>query len=169
MQLESLQVQLPHILLHTEPVQVLLQAKKFVVLASIVGQNGNTVFDLVEVAEGRVVNEDHLGEIPVDDAKIFGVDLIVQLDTMLSVESMLDVLPIRVNFIEDGIGVAFLTGREGYNFEILFASFQKTDRIRPQRNIYLLEAVVDRDVDLNVIRTLPTLLAVEKCLIQVQD
>ena len=66
LQLESLAVDLAHVLGTPHQFEVLLQLEKLVVLPFVVGQHWHPVLDLVEIGEGRVVHQDHLGKVTVD-------------------------------------------------------------------------------------------------------
>lgn len=88
---------------------------------------------------------------------------------MLAVESMLDVLPIWVDLVQNRISITLFTSSEGNYLEIFAASFEKTDGVRPDRNINLLEATIHWNVDLHVLWTKTSFLAVEKSFIQVQN
>ena len=90
-------------------------------------------------------------KLPSQDAQVLCVELAVQLHAVLAVESMVDQLAIRVDFVEDRIGVGTLTGSKGYHFKVPAHSLQKTYRKWSNRNVSLFCGLVKSQVDLHVV------------------
>lgn len=84
---------------------------------------------------------------------------------MVPVQPVMDEAAVGVDFVEDGIGIAALAGREGHDFEVPPHPFQETDGEGTDRHEALLVGRVERQGDLHVISTHPLLRAVEESLI----
>lgn len=160
-------IQLPHVDLHSHLLKVFLETQQLSVLPTVVGKNWDPVEHLVEVTEGAVVDQDHFRKVSVYDSEVLSVYFVVQFDAMLSVESKREELVFGVDLIEDGIGVAALTGSESYDFKVLFAVFEETEGIGPDGDIGFLWAPFDGDVDLDILRIGAVFLAMEQGFIKI--
>ena len=152
---------LPHLL------EVLFEGEQLGVLAAEVGKNGDAVVALVEVGDGRVVYQHHVGERTIDDADVLRVDVVLEADAVLAVEAVLDEFVLEIELIEDGVGVGALTSSEGNDLEVLGSSLEEAKGVRSNRNVSLFSFI--RDLHFQVVFTIALEIAVEEGLIQIDD
>jgi hypothetical protein len=106
-----------------------------VVFSFVERQNWNAVLKLENVRVRSIIDQDHLAQVPVDNSKVFRVNVWMDLETVIAVKSMFDELFVRVDFVQDYIRVRLMTGRESDDFKRFGHLFQKTDRIWPDCDV----------------------------------
>ena len=105
MQLKNIAIYLTNVLYLPQLLQVSFQINELIVLSEVVRENGDSICQLVEIRKGRVVHQNYLREIPPNDAQILGIDLAVELDTVLSIQSMLNEFVLRIDLIQNSVSV----------------------------------------------------------------
>lgn len=169
MQLESAFIQFPHIVLLPSALQILLQSQQFRIGLAREGQDWHSVFRLVEVGEGRVVHQQHLRNVPIYYPQILGVDSLVQFDAVGAVQPVGNQFFLRVEFVQNGIGVELLAGSEDDDFEVFAHALQETQGVGTQSDVDSLQTAFAVDVDFEVVLSLPLGFAVQQSFVEVQD
>ena len=128
-QLEGLSVLFPHIFTLSETVEVEDQMHQFLVCLVLIERNDwDAIVQLIAEGVHCVVDYDHILEISVgDDPQILDIDTLIGFDAVVSVETILNKLPLRVKVIKYNIRIGFVTGCENYNlvgFVGLLETFQ---------------------------------------------
>ena len=77
--------------------------------------NGNSVFELISECLRRVIDDDCLGKVSSQDIEVLDV-VAVDADAVLAEQTILDVLPVGVQEIQQLVGVNFLGGGEQGDF-----------------------------------------------------
>jgi hypothetical protein len=96
-----------------------------VILVLVEGDDWDPVLELVEVGVGCVVDQQQVLEMPVlDHSEIFDVDSLFSLPALRAKEAMTHEFPLRIEIIQNNIGVAFVTRREDHNFALLRELFE---------------------------------------------
>lgn len=129
----------PHVLTVLELPQVagdLLELQ--VCLVVVEGNDGHSVFGLEAVAIGGlnyhkiyIIDEQDIGEIPVEHSEILHVEALDGLVASFPEETMRDELPLRIQVVDDHIGVALVTGGEDNDLEVLAQLPQALDSVGP--------------------------------------
>lgn len=92
MELERFLVELTNILALCHFLQILLELNQFVVLSTVVWQDGDPIFKLENIRVRRIVHQDHTIQISIYYPEILCVDILMDLNAVLAVETMLYVL-----------------------------------------------------------------------------
>lgn len=108
-----------------------------------------------------------MGEGTVDDGEVLCVDVLLEADAVLAVETVLDELVLEVEFVENCVSIGAFTGSKGNYLEVLSSSFEETEGVWPDRHIPLFSFI--RDLYLQIIFTIALEIAMEKGLIQIED
>lgn len=117
---ERFAVDFPHVLGEQHALDVGLQRPQLViVLALVVGDDGDGVVDLEGVGIGCVVDQQQLRQVPVYHSQILHVDAVVGDVAVLTVQSMVDELVVGVEVVQDDVGIARVACREDDHFEVL--------------------------------------------------
>ena len=87
---------------------------------------------------------------------------------MLSVQSMLNVLALRIYFVQNSVCVALLTGSEGDDLEVFLAPLQKTQSIGTNGHVSLFNSILHRDINLKIFGTASDFLTVQKSFVQIE-
>lgn len=125
MELEDLAVIIPHVLHQDHVHDVLLQGLQLEIgPAVVVGQNGDPVLGLGCVGVGCVVHQNHVAEVSVDHSQILGVHALRCLVAVLAEESVLDVLVVGIEVVEDHVGIAGVAGSEDNHLKVFAQVFE---------------------------------------------
>ena len=90
-QLKSFPVLLPHIPTKQQRLQIALQEPEFVVFfPTVVGDDRNPIIPLKLVGVGEVVHQHHILQSPVQNPQVLHVEIVLQVDAILPVESVLN-------------------------------------------------------------------------------
>lgn len=90
-----------------------------IVFIILEGRDWNAVGKLSSEAVDCVIYDNQILKITTfEDPQIFNVNVIVAFDAMVSVESMLDQLPLWIYIVEDGVCIPLVTCSEDDDFEI---------------------------------------------------
>lgn len=85
MEFESLSVQFTHILGLPCLLEVPLQCQQFRVLTLVIRQDGNPIFQLIEIGERRIIHKYDLRKIPSQDPQVLCIELAVQFHAVLAI------------------------------------------------------------------------------------
>jgi hypothetical protein len=100
-------VQLPHVLHHGHLHQVLLEDLQLEVnLAVVVGEDGNSIFELIGVGVCGVVHEDHVTEFSINHPQILYVESFPAQEAMLAEETVMHPLSLRIQVIDNHVSIA---------------------------------------------------------------
>ena len=106
-QLESLVVELAYVFAQHEFHQVVLQHLELEVYRPvIIGENRNSVLKLVRVGVSRVVYQEHALEVSINDPEVLDVHAFWTQVAMLPEQSVMHVLPIRIQVVDHLVRVA---------------------------------------------------------------
>lgn len=103
----------------------------------MVGQNWDSVFWLEYVRIGSVVDQHHTGQISVDDAQVLCVEVLIEKNAILFVESVPDILMVGIELIQNGVNEGLVSRSKSNNLKIFRHPFQKTDRVGSNFNVNL--------------------------------
>ena len=137
----------------------------------VVWDDRDAVLELVQVGIGSVIDQQHILHLPIlQHSQVLDIDALLGLPALASEESVADVLVLRVEVVEDHIGVAFVTGREDNDLAHLRHFFQEllgvgTD-VDPRINDL---ASGELDLEGDIMGKAQILVAVNECLVKVQD
>lgn len=134
LQLKGLPVDLSNIRAFCDFLKVFLKHGKLFVLTTVVGQDWDSVSELVNVRIWRIVNQDCVPEVPINNTEVFGVNVVVNLDTVLSVETMSNHL-LCVDHIQNYVRVRTLRGSESDNFIMAGKSLEESYCVGSNRNV----------------------------------
>ena len=131
-QLEGLSVLFPHIFTLSETVEVEDQMHQFLVCLVFIERNDwDAIVQLIAEGVHCVVDYDHILEISVgDDPQILDIDTLIGSDAVVSVETILNKLPLRVKVIKYNIRIGFVTGCEYYNLVGLVGLLEAFQSVR---------------------------------------
>ena len=89
-------------------------------LLSHVSLDRDTIVKLIGKRDDRIVDNDDILELTIlDDTQIFHIHTIAWVNTVLTVESMLDNLPVWINKVEASVGIILGSGGEHANLIVL--------------------------------------------------
>lgn len=132
----------------------------------------NTIINLECETIDTVVHDDHVLQVSVaEDSEIFDIVTFRCEIAMLSVESVLDVLVVGVNVIQDGICVYLMTGGKDDDLEVLVCLFETLHDIWSDvdaRIDGLFVGEVDLEDDIRVL-SFNVINAVNQSLVHVED
>lgn len=69
-------------------------------------EDGDAVVQLERIGIGSVVNQSHILEVTVQHAQVLHVHPLLRLETVLPVQSIIDIFAIGVQIIQHHVGVA---------------------------------------------------------------
>ena len=120
MEFERFLIEGLHVLV-LHPHEIFLQADKLIVLlVVVVGHDRDSVWDLVAEGVGCVVYDgDVLEGSALEYAHVLNIDSLGGLNTVVSEEPVVNVLPIGIQIIQHDICVASVRGREYDYLEVL--------------------------------------------------
>lgn len=132
-------------------------------------EDGDAVVQLERIGIGSVVNQSHILEVTVQHAQVLHVHPLLRLETVLPVQSIIDIFAIGVQIIQHHVGVAWVGCREDYNLEILRQILENLPGVRP--DVYAcFDDFTGREFNrqLHVMRWGQAVIAVNQCLIEVE-
>lgn len=116
---EGLPVESSHILFHIKPPQVVLQLFQLKVNAALViRHNWDPILHLEIVRIGSIVNQNHFRQLPIYYPQVLYINPLRWHETMLTVKTMGDVLPSRIQHVKNSISVTWLTCGKYYDFKL---------------------------------------------------
>jgi hypothetical protein len=108
MQVKGPPVHLPYIIHILQQQKVPFQLPQLLILDPREGSDGHSVVDVEPKGVERVVNDDYLAEVSVEDAEVFDVGEFLAVEVAVgAIETVLDVLLLGVDMLQNVIGVAF--------------------------------------------------------------
>lgn len=119
MELERLPVDLAHVFGEQHAFNVALQSTQLVIVfALVIWDYRDSVVQLVGVRVSSVVNQENLGQISIHHPQIFDVDALRSEHTIFPEKSMMDVLVVGVQIVQNYVGIARVACCENYYLEV---------------------------------------------------
>ena len=172
--LERLPVRRPKVVVVLDVRQVVDQVLELAVLLVLLERrDGNPVVQLRPERVHRVVHDDQVLQVPVpENPQVLYVHLVVRLDAAVSVESVLDVLLLGVDVVEDHVRVPLVGGGEADDLEVIVAELESLLGVGADVEAGLEDfSVGELDVEVDVGLSIGVLLAdaVGEGLVEVED
>lgn len=129
--LEGLLINLTYIVDFLDHVQITLKGFQFIVLSFVVGKDWNSILQLKCIRVRCIVNQHNIRETSIYYSQIFYMHLVFKNPAVLSIEPVLEYLPIFIQLVENCVSIFLLTGCKNYNFKLLRHILQESYSIRP--------------------------------------